>query len=230
MQKARIWLNQHPAAVGPVLVLLVALGVGLVTWQTGVFQKTLATGPDGGGQSGGGATGGGPGGGGPGGGFAAMLRQHPQAFALGRFVRTLDEVDQEGKQPLTKAQAGSVLEVIRPLQKGTNLEEGAAKRALAKLQGLLTPDQRRAVEEAQANGPGGPPPGGGPGGPAPRAGGPAPGAGGGPGGPAPTAGNEAPRPFNPLSIQAPAGNERAQRRAARIKAFTARLEQRTAAS
>jgi hypothetical protein len=233
MQRARVWLNQHPSAVAPVLVLFLALGLGLVVWESGILRPPLPTPPNLPGQGGGG-----PGGGGPGGGFAAMLRQHPQAFALGRFVRTLDEVDQAGEHPLTKPQAAAVLQVIRPLQKPTNLEEGAAKRALAQLQALLTPEQRRAVEAAQANGPGGPgsgtPGAGVPGGP-PGPGSGAAGAGGPPPGPAANApgagaGNTPPQPFNPLSLQAPAGNERAARRAERNKAFTTRLEQRAAGS
>jgi hypothetical protein len=214
MQKARIWMNQHPATVGPALVILLVVGMGLVVWESGSLHPPVGIDRPEGGQ------GGGPAGGAPGGGFAAMLHQHPQAFSLGRFVRTLDEVDQEGKHPLTKPQAAAILQVIRPLQNGANLEEGAAKSALAKLQGLLTPDQRRAVEEAQANGPGGGPPGGSPG----------PGAGGSPSGPTPSAGSDAPRPFNPLSLQAPPGNERAARRAERLKALTARLEKRAAGS
>jgi hypothetical protein len=211
MQKARIWLNQHPTTVAPALVVLLVVGMGLVVWESGSLHPPVGIERPEGGQ------GGGPAGGAPGGGFAAILAQHPQAVALGRFVRTLDEVDQEGKRPLTKPQAAAVLQVIRPLQKAPDLEEGAAKRALAKLQALLTPDQRRAVEEAQASGPGGPP-GRGPGGP------------GSPGGRAPSAGTGPPQAFNPLSTQPPAGNSFAMRRAERIKAFTSRLEQRAATS
>jgi hypothetical protein len=212
MQKARIWLNQHPTTVAPALVVLLVVGMGLVVWESGSLRPPVGVERPEGGQ------GGGPASGAPGGGFAAILAKHPQAVALGRLVRTLDEVDQEGKHPLTKPQAAAVLQVIRPLQEAADLEESTAKRALARLQALLTPDQRRAVEEAQANGPGGPPPGRGPGGP------------GSPNGPAPSAGTGPPRAFNPLSIQPPAGNSFAMRRAERIKAFTARLEQRAATS
>jgi hypothetical protein len=178
------------------------------------------------------------------------MREHPQALALGRFVRQLDEVDQEGKHPLTSQQSAAVLQAILPLQAKENLDEETARRTLADLKGLLTPEQQGAIDAAAANSPFGPGarPGGGAGGSGPAAGlppgGQAPGsaaptgggpAGGGPGAPAGAGPSGAatgstsarePTQYNPLSVQAPANNERAARRAERIRAFTARLEER----
>jgi hypothetical protein len=232
MQKTRTWLNHHPIVAGPALLAVALLGAALVVWQTGAVQSPVAAGP---GEGSGAAPGaGGPGGGANAGRFAAMMREHPQAFALGRFVRVLDEMDQEGKHPLTAQQAATVLGAIRPLQSKENLDEGSARRTLAQLKGVLTPEQQQDIEAASARSPfgGSRPPGGGAG----AAGGP--GAARGPG--APTGANPSgaaagsttgggPQPFNPLSVQAPANNERAARRAERIRGFTARIEQRAKA-
>lgn len=86
--------------------------------------------------------------GGPPGGFGRFgefQKQHQYAFELTRLVRSIGRLEQDKKNALNPKQAKSVLAVLQPLRKRTNLDEAAAKKGLNAVQSVLTNKQRAAI-------------------------------------------------------------------------------------
>ena len=101
-------------------------------------------------------------------------------FGLMRTFQGLGTLEEEGKAPLTAAQAKSILALLEPLRSQKSLTPAGATSTRERLEALLTPAQQGALEEigqrrpsggrrnVGAGGPGGPgPTGGGPGGAGP---------------------------------------------------------------
>ncbi|HEY3418600.1 MAG TPA: hypothetical protein VGM23_17120 [Armatimonadota bacterium] len=87
------------------------------------------------------AGGGGMQGGGGGGQFAQMREKYKNTFALSRFAGNIGKLEEEGKVPLTPAQAKAVLAVLEPLRTKTTLSQDEAKDALKGLKAALNEQQ-----------------------------------------------------------------------------------------
>ncbi len=76
-------------------------------------------------------------------------------FGLLRTFQGLGTLAEEGKAPLTTAQAKSILALMDPLRTQKSLTPQQAMSKLEKLEALLTPAQREALEETRQRWPGG---------------------------------------------------------------------------
>lgn len=89
---------------------------------------------------------GGPGGpGGPGG-----RRQRPPSFALASLFRNIGQMDEDGKTPLTPAQAKAILAVMTPLRSKPTLKPEEAQNAQKLLEAQLTQTQKDAITALEA--------------------------------------------------------------------------------
>ena len=76
-------------------------------------------------------------------------------FGLMRTFQGLGTLEEEGKAPLTAAQAKSILALFEPLRSQESLTPAGATSTLEKLEALLTPAQQEALEETRQRRPGG---------------------------------------------------------------------------
>lgn len=155
--------------IGMILAVVLAAGVLALTGQfgKGASSRGSRIGPP-------------PGGpgmmGGPPGQFAEMQKMHKYAFQLVRLVENIGRLEENGKAPLTSAQAKSVLAVLKPLRESDSLEEASARDAVTAMRGILTDKQYSVISafpperQFRRNGP--PPSGRGPMGPPPNGGSP----------------------------------------------------------
>ncbi|MEN6372934.1 MAG: hypothetical protein ABFD64_13080 [Armatimonadota bacterium] len=113
--------------------------------------------------------------------FAELQKEHKYAFQMLKQLNSIRRLEESGKEPLTKAQAKSILAIVQPLREKKTLDETSAEDAVKALQAVITDKQRSVIsalpaeQQFRQGGPpqgmpsgrrqGGPPPGaGGPGG------------------------------------------------------------------
>jgi hypothetical protein len=92
-----------------------------------------------------------------GGGPAAMKQfreDHKYTFQLVRLLNNISRLDKDGKYPLSKTQAKSLLDILLPLRTQGQMTQDDAKDTIKTVQIVLTIDQRTTIGEMPQRQPG----------------------------------------------------------------------------